>query len=498
MGAELLRIEGMVKNFGATKALQSVDFVLNRGEIRGFVGENGSGKSTMSSIVAGIQSCDSGKMFKDGKPYEPHNVAQAREQKVAMIVQEMGTISNIGVAANIFLGEIERFTKFGRVNRKRMYAEAAEALENIGVTDIDTTRSINSLNFEDRKLVEVASAMRCDPDVLIVDETTTALSQRGRSVIYKLMSDMAANNKAVIFISHDLDELMAVCTHITVLRDGIMIGSLNKEEFEPKLLQSMMVGRELKGDYYRGDYDGSHGEKVMLSVKNLWGLHTLRNINLEVHEGEILGLGGLSECGMHDLGRVMFGIDKFVCGEVLDEHGNPITTTHGAAAAGVGYVSKNRDQESLMLQATIGYNISLPSLDAVSAGKVISLKKEHAFVDDEIKELSIKCQNREQKVRALSGGNKQKVAFAKWVGKKSKVLVLDCPTRGVDIGVKAAMYQLIYKLKKEGTAIVLISEELPELIGMSDRILIMKDGAIQGEYMRSPDLTEYELIQKMI
>ena len=498
MGAELLRIEGMVKNFGATKALQSVDFVLNRGEIRGFVGENGSGKSTMSSIAAGILSYDSGKMYKDGKPYEPRSVAQAREQKVAMIVQEMGTISNLGIADNMFLGEVERFAKFGLVNRRRMCREAAEALNNIGVTDIDTTQSINTLNFEDRKLVEVASAMRCDPDVLIVDETTTALSQRGRDVIYKLMNDMAADNKAVIFISHDLDELMTVCTHITVLRDGVIIGSLNKEEFEPKRLQAMMVGRELKGDYYRGDYDGAYGEKVMLRVKNLWGLHTLRNINLEVHEGEILGLGGLSECGMHDLGRVMFGIDKFVCGEVLDEHGKPIVTTHGAAAAGVGYVSKNRDQESLMLQATIGYNISLPSLDAVSVGKVISLKKEHAFVDGEIRELSIKCQGRDQRVRALSGGNKQKVAFSKWVGKKSKVLVLDCPTRGVDVGVKAAMYRLIYELKKAGTAIVLISEELPELIGIIDRILIMKDGAIQGEYMRSPNLTEYELIQKMI
>ena len=498
MGTELLRIEGMVKSFGATKALQNVDFVLNRGEIRGFVGENGSGKSTMSSIVAGIQNCDSGKMFKDGQPYEPHNVAQARAQKVAMIVQEMGTIGNIGIADNMFLGEVERFSKGGLVNRKKMYKEAAEALANIGVTDIDTTQSINTLNFEDRKLVEVASAMRCDPDILIVDETTTALSQRGRDVIYKLMKDMVADNKAVIFISHDLDELMTVCTHITVLRDGVIIGSLNKDEFEPKRLQAMMVGRELKGDYYRGDYDGSYGEKVMLQVKNLYGLHTLHNVSLEVHEGEILGIGGLSECGMHDLGRVMFGIDKFVCGEVLDEHGKHITTTHGAAASGVGYVSKNRDQESLMLQATIGYNISLPSLDDVSVGKIISVKKERAFVDEQIDELSIKCQGRDQRVRALSGGNKQKVAFAKWVGKKSKILVLDCPTRGVDVGVKAAMYRLIYNLKKAGTAIVLISEELPELIGMSDRILIMKDGAIQGEYMRSPDLTEYELIQKMI
>lgn len=498
MGAEVLRVENMVKNFGATKALRNVDFVLHRGEIRGFVGENGSGKSTMSSIVAGIQSCDSGAMYKDGTPYAPRNVADARKQKVAMIVQEMGTIDHIGIADNMFLGEVERFSKAGIVDNQRMYREAAEALEKIGVTDIDTTRSVNTLNFEDRKLLEVANAMRCDPDVLIVDETTTALSQRGRDVIYDIMKKMAAKEKAVVFISHDLGELMTVCTHITVLRDGVIIGSLEKEEFETHKLQTMMVGRELKGNYYRSDYDPSHGEKVMLKVEHLYGLKTLRDINLEVHEGEILGLGGLSECGMHELGRVMFGIDKTVAGRVTDEKGKEIKTTHGAAASGVGYVSKIRDQESLMLRASIGYNISLPSLDEISVGKIISRKKEGAFIEKQIEELSIKCQGKEQPVRALSGGNKQKVAFAKWVGKKSKILILDCPTRGVDVGVKAAMYQLIYDLKKSGNAIVLISEELPELIGMSDRVMILKDGVITGEYLRSPDLTEYELIQKMI
>lgn len=498
MGEALLRIQGMVKNFGVTRALQNVDFILNRGEIRGLVGENGSGKSTMTSIVAGIQSCDSGKMFKDGQPYEPKNVAHAREKKVAMIVQEMGTINNIGIADNMFLGEMERFSKGGFVDKKRMRHEAAEAFAKIGITDIDVNGSINSLNFEDRKLLEVASAMRCDPDILIVDETTTALSQRGREVIYRIMCEMAAQNKGVIFISHDLDELMEVCTHITVLRDGVMIGSLNKEEFEVNRLQAMMVGRELKGDYYRGDYDGSCSEKVMLRVKGLYGLRTLRNINLEVHEGEILGLGGLSDCGMHELGRVMFGIDKFVVGEVLDEHGKKILSTYGAAASGVGYVSKNRDLESLMLRGSIGYNISLPSLDKMSVLKVISRRAEKQFVEEQIESLSIKCQGANQPVRALSGGNKQKVAFAKWVGKKSKVLILDCPTRGVDVGVKAAMYRLIYELKKAGNAIILISEELPELIGMSDRILLMKDGKITGEYTRAPDLSEYELIQKMI
>jgi len=235
----------------------------------------------------------------------------------------------------------------------------------------------------------------------------------------------------------------------------------------------------------------------VMRVEHLYGLKTLHDVNLEVHEGEILGIGGLSECGMHELGRAMFGVDIMVSGSV-SVNGKEIRKTHEAAAAGVGYVSKNRDAESLMLQAGIGFNITIPSLEKVSRAGIILKSMERKYIQNQIDALSIKCEGADQKTRALSGGNKQKVAFAKWIGKGSKVLVFDCPTRGVDVGVKAAMYRLIEDLKKEKHAVVLISEELPELIGMSDRIIIMKDGRIEGEHSRSPELTEHDLIKEMI
>jgi len=497
MASELLKIEKMFKSFGATKALKGVDFTLNRGEVRGLVGENGSGKSTMTSIIAGLQKCDSGEMFLEGKPYDPANVIEARKSKVAMIVQEIGTIAGIGIAENMFLGEIQAFSKGALVNKKRMCEEAKKAFENIGVDYIDPAQPASSINLEDRKLLEIAAAMRCEPDILIVDETTTALSQNGRDIVYKLMKKQVSENKSVIFISHDLDEIMEVCDNVTVLRDGVMIGDLSRSEYEKNKIQNMMVGRELKGDYYRADYDGSFGEKVVMRVEHLYGLKTLHDVNLEVHEGEILGIGGLSECGMHELGRAMFGVDIMVSGSV-SVNGKEIRKTHEAAAAGVGYVSKNRDAESLMLQAGIGFNITIPSLEKVSRAGIILKSMERKYIQNQIDALSIKCEGADQKTRALSGGNKQKVAFAKWIGKGSKVLVFDCPTRGVDVGVKAAMYRLIEDLKKEKHAVVLISEELPELIGMSDRIIIMKDGRIEGEHSRSPELTEHDLIKEMI
>ena len=497
MSQELFRISNMVKTFGATKALRGVDFVLNRGEVRGLVGENGSRKSTMTSIIAGFQKCDSGEMFLEGKPYAPANVREARDSKVAMIVQEIGTIGGIGIAENMFLGEIQNFSRGSIVEKKKLHEEAKKAFEKIGVTTIDTSRPTTSINLEDRKLLEVASAMRCDPDILIVDETTTALSQNGREIIYGLMKKQVAENKSVIFISHDLDEIIEVCDNLTVLRDGVMIGDLSKPEFEKNKIQNMMVGREIKGDYYRADYDGSHGDRVVMKVEHLYGLHTLRDVNLELHEGEILGIGGLSECGMHELGRAMFGVDIMVSGQIT-VNGRKISKTHQAAAAGIGYVSKNRDTESLMLQAGIGFNITIPSLEKISSFGIISKAREKQYTQQQIDALSIKCEGGQQKTRALSGGNKQKVAFAKWLGKGSQILVFDCPTRGVDVGVKAAMYRLIEDLKKNGHAIVLISEELQELIGMSDRIIIMKNGRIEGEHLRSSDLSEHDLIREMI
>ena len=498
MSTELLRAEKIVKTFGPTKALQNVDFTLHAGEIRGLIGENGSGKSTLCSVCGGIYGCDSGELYLKGEPYHPVSMVDAQKKGFAQILQEMGTISGIKVADNIFIGKEKLFTKGGLVNRKKMYQAAKEVLLSLGVDDIDPKAPIDTLNFEDRKLVEIARAMYDKPDILVVDETTTALSQRGRDIVYNLCNRMAADGKGIIFISHDLDEIMEHCTALTVLRDGVLIDTLEKERMEPNLIKSLMVGRELVGDYYRSDFDPSYGEEVVLDMKDVYDGRQLKGFNLQLHKCEILGIGGLSECGMHEVGRLAFGIEKPLQGSVKLGDGTEISQPSVATKHRVGYISKNRDQESLMITATVAENIELPSLKDLAKGGLVFSKDEKKLVEEQRELLSIKCASINQGVNSLSGGNKQKVVFGRWIGNKSEILILDCPTRGVDIGVKQSMYQLMYKLKKEGKSIILISEELAEIIGMSDRIIIMKDGQNSGEFMRSKEINEHTLIDYMI
>lgn len=497
MGDIFLEVKQMFKTFGLTKALQGVDLIVRKGEVRGLIGENGSGKSTLSSIVAGVQECDSGEMFINSKLYKPESMVEAQKQGVAMVVQEMGTIPNISVAENIFVGKESLFIRRGLLNKKKMYSEANRILHEIGAGDIEPRMQINALSLEDRKIVEIARAMYDQPDLLIVDETTTALSQRGRKIIYDIINKLKEQGKSVLFISHDLEELMEVCSSLTILRDGCLIGTLEKEQMEIDRIRYMMVGRKLKGDYYRSDFDGSFSLEVVLKVQNVTS-NILDNVTIELHKGEILGIGGLTDSGMHELGRLLFGLDKPIAGSITLMDGEKISDANMATNRGLGYVSKNRDQEALMLRASIKDNIVLPSIRKLKKMGLVFRKTEKAFSENLVNELRIKCNSIEDSVQHLSGGNKQKVSFGKWIGKSSDILILDCPTRGIDVGVKTTMYQLIYKLKKEGKSILLISEELSELIGMSDRIIILKAGRINGEHSRSRELGEQDLIKEMI
>lgn len=488
------------KFFGSTIALNEVDLTVYRGEIRGLIGENGSGKSTLSSIAAGMQKPDRGNMLFRGKEHAPGSMIEGSKSGFGMIVQEMGTISGITVAQNIFLGNEKLFKKAGLISQKRMNQEAKLAMEKIGFYECDPSTYIDALNMQDRKLVEIAKVIWANPEVLVVDETTTALSQKGRQIIYHLMQQMKKEGKAVLFISHDLEETMEHCDSLTVLRDGKLIATLEKENFDANTIKRYMVGREIGEKYYRTDQVASYEETVVLKVENLTtGRGLTQNLNFELHQGEILGIGGLSHCGMHELGRALFGEEPVVTGQVV--HGLSQEVIRNARVAmkhEMGYVTKNRDTEALVLSASIRENIIGTAFDRVSQHGLISRKKEAKYVGKMVDLLRIKCNGMDQQVQYLSGGNKQKVVFAKWIGRNAKILVLDCPTRGVDIGVKAAMYQLMEDMKAEGKSIVMISEELPELIGMSDRILVMKDGKISGELTRGTNFDENSVIEFMI
>ena len=499
MGKDVIvKVRNMTKTFGSTVALNDVNIDVRRGEILGLIGENGSGKSTVTSIVAGMQKADKGEMLYKDEAWNPDSMLFALEKGIGMIVQESGTVPGISVAENIFLGESKSFQKFGVVNKKEMCKKAQEALDGIGANHIRAEQITASLDLQDRKLIEIARIMNKHPEVLVVDETTTSLSQIGRDIIYDIMNKMREDDKAVVFISHDLDEIMRVCDALTVLRDGKIITTYEKAEYDEDKIKQSMIGRELEGDYYRSDYDGTYSEEVVLELQDVCLGEQLKNFNLQIHKGEILGVGGLSHCGMHDLGKVLFGAIKPATGKVL-VHGKELKNEAHAMKEQIGYAAKDRDTESLCLNASIKDNIAIGGLDRFStAGFLILPGNEKKYVEKQIEDLSIKCQGMNQYVSALSGGNKQKVVFGKWIGRGSEILVLDCPTRGVDIGVKQAMYQLMYQMKKEGKTIIIISEEMAELIGMADRVLVMKDGEVKKEFPRSKELSESDIIQYMI
>ena len=494
-----LQVQNLCKTFGITKAVQNVSFNINKGEVHALIGENGSGKSTLTNMLTGIYSIDSGHFILDGKEVHPKNQVEANNEGISIIVQELGTLSGLTVAENIFLGHEDRFVKFGIKNTGAMNRQAQELLNKYGFNRIKASAMVDDYNFEDRKLVEIVKATYFNPKIVVIDETTTALSQEGREELYKHMNRIRAEGNTIIFISHDLPEILRMSDTITVLRDGVYIDTVKSADIDEEGLKKLMVGREVTGDYYRADYGEPISDEVVMTVKNVTVPGLIKNINFELHKGEILGFGGLSESGMHEIGKACFGASFDREGTVVLADGTHIDNIPTAIHHSIAYTSKDRDNESVVMNQGIGDNICLPSLDALKNGVgLLSDRKMKAFANEYAKEMSVKMVNTDQFVSDLSGGNKQKVVLARWIGKDSDILVLDSPTRGIDIKVKQDIYQLMDRMRKSGKSIIMISEELMELIGMCDRIIIMKDGEISGELMRSRDLDENSLIAKMV
>ena len=492
----LLRATDIDKQFGITHAVDHVSIDFYSHEIHALIGENGSGKSTFTNMLTGIYTLGGGSFALENNTIQVKNQVSANRLGIAIIVQEMGTLSGLTVAENIFLGEEDPFIHNGVKNTAAMNKKAQDLLDSYGFSRIRANAIIDTYNFEDRKLVEIVKSTYFDPKVLVVDETTTALNHSGRVELFKHMRRLRDLGSCVIFISHDLDEVLEMSDRVSVLRDGEYIDTVNAKDVTTDDLKKLMVGRELGEHYYRTDYGEKIPEEVAMKVENVSVGNEIHNISFELHKGEILGIGGLSECGMHEVGKACFGASFDRTGSVTLADGTQINDINTAINHSIAYASKDRDNESLLINDSIMDNITLPSMRDM--GKVLSIKKLHEFADKFAKEMSTKMVNVDQFVSELSGGNKQKVVLARWIGKGSDILILDSPTRGIDIKVKADIYALMDKMRKEGKSILMISEELPELMGMSDRILIMKEGEISGEFLRDPQITDTALIEKMI
>jgi ribose transport system ATP-binding protein len=498
MSEILLHADHLNKDFGMTHAVKDVTLDFYPGEIHGLIGENGSGKSTFSSMLTGIYSITSGTFVLAGKELHVKNQVEANREGVAIIVQEIGTLPGLTVAENIFLGAETPFMKGIVKNAAAMNAEAQRLLNEYGFDHIRANQMVDRYSFEDRKLVEMVKATYFKPKILVVDETTTALSHDGRDELFKIMNRTRDMGSTVIFISHDLDEVIEHTDRISCLRDGELVGTVNSREVTADDLKTLMVGRELDDKYYRTDYGEPVPQEVVLRMNDVSVPGQISHIQLELHKGEILGIGGLSECGMHEIGKAIFGASYDKNGTVTLADGHVIKNIPDAIKHSIAYASKDRDNESVVIADSIAENICIPSLDDLSIRGFLRRLKLNAFAGEHATQMSVKMTGISQFVSELSGGNKQKVVLARWLGKGSDILVLDSPTRGIDVKVKADIYALMTDLKKMGKAIIMISEELPELLGMSDRILILKDGKINGEFTRSRELGEKDLIAKMI
>lgn len=499
MKEAIIKVEGINKTFVSTKAVIDMHLEVSKGEVRGLIGENGSGKSTLSSMIAGSLKPDSGIMYLMGKEYNPKSSVDGQNAGIAMMVQEAGTISGLSVAENIFLGNHKEVSQAGIVSKRKMIRKSRSVLELIGATDVNPENLIDDYSFEDRKLIEIAKALHGNPQLLILDETTTALSQKGRDIIYSIMRNMKKEGKAILFISHDLEELKAVCDSVTVMRDGEYIDTLEGDEIRIDRMRELMVGRELSDHYYRTDKEAQYEDEIVLTAKKVSLGSKLKDVSLELHKGEILGIGGLTDCGMHELVKILYGLIKPDSGTVTAGAENKVIR-HGfdASSVNMGYIPKDREREGLMLTSSINDNIVLMSYDKLKKGTLITRRSEKKLVEEQVKKLKIKMASANQAVVYLSGGNKQKVVIGKWTANDARILLMDCPTRGIDIGVKAAVYALMEDFKKEGRSMIMISEELSELIGMSDRVLIMKDGQVSAIYRRDDGLEEQKLIKSMI
>ena len=494
----MLVAEHIDKRFGMTHAVNDVSINIAAGEVRALIGENGSGKSTFCQMLCGIYSIGGGTFTLDGQPLHIRNQVEANDAGIAIIVQEMGTLSGLTVAENIFLGHEDPFVHMGVKDTRAMNREAQRLLDEYGFGRIKAGAMIDRYNFEDRKLVEIVKATYFKPKILVIDETTTALSQNGRLELYKIMDQVRNDGRSVIFISHDLGEVLSRSDSISILRDGEYIDTVNAADVTEDDLKRLMVGREIGSAYYRADYGTPVSSEVVLSVKNVSVPGEIQDISFDLHRGEILGFGGLSECGMHEVGKAVFGASWNREGSVTLADGTAINDIPTAIRHSVAYTSKDRDNESIILNESIRNNVVLPSLDDLASHGLLNGRKLTRFAEEHATNMQTKMQGVQQFVSDLSGGNKQKVVLARWIGKGSDILVLDSPTRGIDVKVKQAIYALMADMKQQGKSIIMISEEIPELLGMSDRIFVMKDGRINGEFLRDPALSEEDLIAKMV
>lgn len=476
----LVNMKNISMEFSNVVALDKVHFDLYPGEVHALLGENGAGKSTLMKILCGAYKKKAGTIEIKGKPVEIQSVHQAQELNISIIYQELNLFPYLTVAENIFIGR--QPMKNGKVDWKKMHSDAQKLLDDLNV-DIKSTEIIKKLSVAKQQMVEVAKAISRNVEILIMDEPTAALTEKEIVELFKLINRLKAKGVGIVYISHRLEELQQIGDRITVFRDGRYIETLNIDgNLDLNYVIKLMVGRDLKDKFPQKDVE--IGEEA-LRVENICTKDLIKNCSFSVRKGEILGVAGLMGAGRTELMRAITGIDNRTSGDIyLFGEKVDINDFYDATEHRIGFITEDRKQQGLILNFDVKQNITLPCLDKISKKGVLNLRKEAAVSQEMCNSLNIKTPNLRQKVRCLSGGNQQKVVLAKWLLKECKIIIFDEPTRGIDVGAKFEIYKLMIEMAKEGVAIIMISSELPEILGMSDRIIVMHEGKITGNLLR--------------
>ncbi|WP_312469735.1 ATP-binding cassette domain-containing protein [Neobacillus sp.] len=477
MRTTLLEMREISKEFPGVKALDLVSIHVNQSEILALLGENGAGKSTLMKVLAGVHQPSNGQIYINGEPVTIEGPKHSQNLGISIIYQEFNLIPHMSVAENVFIGREPRKTK-GIIDRKQVKQETRKWLERVGLTRISPDTLITDLSVAEQQLVEIAKALSFNSKIIIMDEPTAALNDEETNKLLSIMKELRHQGMGIIFITHRLEEVQKVADSIAVLRDGKYIGSALVKNVTKEDMVTMMVGRELTDLFPE---KGAPSNDVILEVKDVSIPDMLQNINFTIKKGEIVGIAGLMGSGRTELSKAIFGLYQNMSGTIKVDS-KVVKSPRGAIDAGIALVTDDRKQEGLVLGLSVYENLLLPTYRKISRFGILKRKKKDEIVNRWVKDLKIKVHDPSVEVRTLSGGNQQKVVLGKWLQMNPKVLILNEPTRGIDVGAKAEIYQIMKRLTEDGISIIMMSSEMPELLGMCDRILVMNDGRITAEF----------------